>query len=303
MKAVPEDLFPYEPKTWDRGGGIRMAYVDVGDGPPVLMVHGNPTWSFFWRRLIAALSPDHRCVVPDHVGCGRSDVPPDGAYRYTLDSRIDDLARLVDHLGLEEVTLAVHDWGGLIGLGWAVRNPERVRRLVVLNTAAFPLPAGKTVPWQLRLVRDTSLGALLVRGANAFAAGATRLAVVRPLSGRVRAAYVAPYDSWTNRLATLRFVQDIPLGPDDPAWATVIRVAERLEVFSSHPILVCWGERDFVFDLDYLAEFERVWPHAEVHRYPDAGHYVLEDAGDDIAARARDFLARHPLTGWGGRHG
>lgn len=297
MRAVPRELFPYESKTWDRGGGIRMAYVDEGEGPPVLMVHGNPTWSFYWRRLIAALSPEHRCVAPDHVGCGRSDVPTDADYRYTLDSRIDDLSRLVDHLGLDEVTLAVHDWGGLIGLGWAVRHPERVRRLVLLNTAAFHLPAGKAVPWQLRLVRDTSLGALLVRGANAFAAGATRMAVVRPLPRRVRDAYRAPYDTWANRLATLRFVQDIPLDPGDPAWATVTDVSEQLDAFASHPILVCWGERDFVFDTGYLAEFERIWPHAEVHRFPDAGHYVLEDAGDAIVRRVRDFLARHPVGG------
>jgi len=295
--VVPRDLFPFDAKAWDRGNGIQMAFVDEGQGPPVVMVHGNPTWSFFWRRLIAALSPDHRCVVPDHVGCGRSDVPPDADYRYTLESRIDDLERLIDHLGLEDVTLAVHDWGGLIGLGWAVRHPDRVRRLVILNTAAFQLPAGKAVPWQLKLVRDTSLGALLVRGANAFAAGATRLAVVRPLPRTVRDAYCAPYDSWTNRLATLRFVQDIPLAPDDPAYSVVTQVADRLHVFASHPILVCWGERDFVFDTDYLAEFERIWPNAEVHRFPDAGHYVLEDAGDEIVPLVRDFMARHPVEG------
>jgi haloalkane dehalogenase len=272
-----------------------MAFVDEGEGPPVVMVHGNPTWSFFWRRLIAELATDHRCIVPDHVGCGRSDVPSDDAYRYTLASRVDDLERLVDHLGLDGVTLAVHDWGGLIGLGWAARNPERVRRLVVLNTAAFHLPAGKKVPWQLKLVRDSGIGALAVRGANAFAAGATRLAVVQPLPPAVRRAYCAPYDSWHHRLATLRFVQDIPLEPDDPAYALVTEVSQRLHLFATHPVLLCWGERDFVFDTDYLAAFERIWPHAEVHRFPDAGHYVLEDAGDAVASRVRDFLDRHPV--------
>ena len=295
MRAVPRDLFPYESKTWDRGGGIRMAFVDEGDGPPVVMVHGNPTWSFFWRRLIAALAGDHRCIVPDHVGCGRSDAPRDDAYRYTLASRIDDLERLVEHLRLDDVTLAVHDWGGLIGLGWAVRHPGRVRRLVILNTAAFHLPEGKKVPWQLKLVRDTALGALLVRGANAFAVGATRLAVVRPLPPSVRRAYCAPYDSWTTRLATLRFVQDIPLDPGDPAYPVVSEVAAGLGCFASHPIAVCWGERDFVFDTDYLAEFERIWPHAEVYRFTDAGHYLLEDAGEEVAERVAAFLARHPV--------
>jgi haloalkane dehalogenase len=272
-----------------------MAYLDQGVGDPVLMIHGNPTWSLYWRSLVTALSPTQRCVVPDHVGCGRSDVPDEPRYRYTLASRIDDLERLVDHLGLDNVTLAVHDWGGLIGLGWAVRQPEKVRRLIVLNTAAFHLPAGKKVPWQLSLVRDTMLGAVLVRGCNAFARGATRSAVVKPMDRALRDAYCAPYDSWQNRIATLRFVQDIPLSPADPAYAVVSDIADGLAVLADRPKLICWGEQDFVFDTDYLAEFERIWPDAEVHRFPQAGHYVLEDAGREVADLCRDFLGRHPL--------
>jgi haloalkane dehalogenase len=296
VRPVPSDLFPFESRRYDRGDGIHMAYLDEGSGPPVVMVHGNPTWSFFWRSLVARLAPEHRCIVPDHVGMGRSDMPDDVVYRYTLSSRVDDLERLLNHLDLSDVTLVVHDWGGMIGLGWAVRHPSRVGRLVVLNTAAFHLPAGKKVPWQLALVRDTQLGALVVRGLNGFARGAARAAVGRSLDRRTRDAYCAPYDSWRTRRATLRFVQDIPLTPVDPAYAEVSRVDAALGVFADRPILVCWGERDFVFDLDYLAEFERRWPHAEVHRFPEAGHYVLEDAGAEVVDLVASFLERHTPT-------
>ena len=192
---------------------------------------------------------------------GLSDKPGDAQYRYTLASRIDELEALYQHLvahhGLPTtgLTLAVHDWGGMIGFGWAVRHPERIARLVVTNTAAFPLPKGQRLPAALRLGRDSALGALLIRGFNAFAAGATRHATVRPLPPEVRRAYTAPYDSWANRIATLRFVQDIPLGPGDAAWEIVDATARELHVLADKPMLIAWGLRDFVFDRAFHDEF------------------------------------------------
>ena len=292
MRPVPRELYPFDGRRFELPDGIGMHYLDEGAGEPVLMVHGNPTWSFFYRDLVLGLADRARCVVPDHVGCGLSDRPGDDRYRYTLSRRIADLEALVDRLGLDRVTLVVHDWGGMIGLGWAVRHPEQVCRLVVLNTAAFHLPAGKRVPWQLRLVRDTALGAFLVGRLNAFARGAAWLAASRRLPAAVRDAYCAPYDTPANRLATLRFVQDIPLAPGDPAHDAVSEVSARLHLLADRPILVCWGMRDFVFDGDYLEEFRRRWPRAEVHRFADAGHWVLEDAGERILPLVRAHLER-----------
>jgi pimeloyl-ACP methyl ester carboxylesterase len=255
------------------------------------MVHGNPTWSFFFRDLVCGLRDVCRVVVPDHIGCGRSEKPPESRYAYTLDSRVDDLEALLDHLELRRnVTLVLHDWGGLIGMAAACRRPERIARLVILNTAAFRLPAGKRLPWSLRLCRAPGLGPLLVRGMNAFCLGAARACVVRPLAPEVRAGYLEPYDSWENRVAVLRFVQDIPLGPRDGAYSTLRSVEDGLERFRSVPMLVLWGERDFVFDADFRAEWERRFPEAEVHRFPGAGHYVLEDAGAEILALVRRFV-------------
>ncbi len=270
--------------------GSWMHYLDEGKGRPVLMVHGNPTWSFYYRNLVGSLRDGHRCVVPDHIGCGLSDKPGDDAYTYTLSRRVDDLERLVEHLGLDELDLVVHDWGGMIGFAWAVRHPDKVRRIVVLNTAAFHNPKGQKLPFGLWLGRDTALGALLIRGLNAFSGWATRLAVKKPMSKELRDAYTAPYRSWGDRIATLRFVQDIPLGPEDPAWGVVTETEQQLERLKGKPMLVCWGERDFVFDGPFLAEWERRFPDAEVHRFPDAGHYVLEDAADAILPLVGKFL-------------
>jgi len=293
MQVSPQ-LYPFAPHWLELEGGVRMHYVDEGprDAPVVVMVHGNPTWSFYFRRLIQALSPTHRVIAPDHVGCGKSDKPDDERYEYRLARRIADLERLLDALGLARVTLVLHDWGGMIGMGWAHRHPDRVERLVLLNTAAFGLPASKRLPVSLWLARNTAIGALLVRGLNAFARGATFMAVRKPLPREVSEGLVAPYHDWDSRRAVLRFVQDIPLAPSDPGFDIIREVASALGQFDTRPVLICWGEHDFVFDRHFLAVWEQKLPHAEVHRFPDAGHYVLEDAGDEIVGLVREFLAR-----------
>jgi len=284
-------------RRFDRGGGIRMHWVEEGSGDPVVMVHGNPTWSFYYRSLVAALRDRHRCIVPDHVGMGLSDKPKDGDYLYTLKTRVDDLEALLEHAGAtERVTLVVHDWGGMIGMAWAARHPERVARLVILNTAAFRLPPGKALPRELWWVRKTPFGPFFVRGLNHFVEGSVRRCTVKPLAMEVVERYRMPFRSWSDRRAVLRFVQDIPLGHGDPAWATMEETEKSLEGFRSLPMLICWGMKDFVFDGDFLAEWERRFPDAEVHRFHDAGHFVLEDAGAAIVPLVRDFLQRHPLA-------
>jgi cis-3-alkyl-4-acyloxetan-2-one decarboxylase len=233
--------------------------------------------------------------VPDHVGMGLSDKPSDKDYTYTLQSRVDDITRLLDNLGIDgPLTMAVHDWGGMIGFGWALRHEAQVRRLLITNTAAFPLPTAKPLPWQLKLGRDMKLGALLIRGFNAFAAGAARDGVMRKMPADVRRAYEAPYDSWANRIATLRFVQDIPLGEGDPAWTLLSAAAKRLPAYADRPAFIGWGLRDFVFDHHFLEGFQRALPDAEAHAFEDAGHYVLEDKHEVLVPAMRKFLDANP---------
>ncbi len=286
-------LYPFEGRFLDRGG-IRMHYLDEGvsDHPPVVMLHGNPSWSFYYRNLVLALRGSSRCIVPDHIGCGLSDKPSARDYDYSLKSRVADLEALLDSLGIAECSLVMHDWGGMIGMAWAVRHPERVRRLVVLNTSAFHLPSTKRLPFALWLGRSTWLGTLLIRGLNLFCRRAASIGVQRrAMAPEVRAEYLRPYDSWRHRIAVSKFVQTIPLRPGDSGYDIVSEVENGLTKFQSVPMLIAWGLRDFVFDHHFLAEWERRFPQAEVLRFEDAGHYILEDAGDEIIPRIQAFLS------------
>jgi len=285
--------YPFAVKFFLRNG-LRQHYLDEGQGEAVVMVHGNPTWSLYYRSLVLGLRGSHRVIVPDHIGMGLSDKPGDSRYSYRLRSRVDDLEALLDSVAPgQRVTLVLHDWGGMIGLGWAARRPSLVRRIVLLNTAAFHLPEHMHLPIALRVVRVTPVGAVLVRGFNAFSRTAARVCCTRkPLSPALRDAYCAPYDSWANRIATLRFVQDIPLQPSHPSYALVSSIAASLPQFSKTPVLICWGDRDFVFTPGVLREWVERWPQAQVHRFADCGHYLLEDAPAEIEALVREFLGR-----------
>ncbi len=295
--------YPFSPQRFDVRPGIAMSYLDEGprDGEVVVMLHGNPSWSFYWRHLVAGLrtpgnGKGYRCIVPDHVGMGLSDRPDDAAYAYTLQSRVDDLDALLRHLGVDgPVTLAVHDWGGMVGFGWALRDPSRVRRLVVLNTAAFPLPPEKPMPWQLSLGRDSRIGGFLIRAFNLFARGAAWTGTERSLPRDVRRAYIAPYTGWRNAISTLRFMQDIPLREGDRAWPLLAESARVLPQYADRPVFIGWGLRDFVFDRHFLDGFTRALPNAQVHAFEDANHYVLEDRHEVLVPAIRAFLDANPV--------
>jgi haloalkane dehalogenase len=289
-------LYPFTSHYLDLNG-LKYHYIDEGEGDPIVMVHGNPTWSFYYRELIKALSGHYRSIVPDHIGCGLSDKPEVTDYDYRLRSRIDDLDNLLDTLTIDEkITLILHDWGGMIGMAYALRHPEKIRRLVVMNTAAFLPPPAKRIPVRLSIIRSSgSLAALAVLGFNLFAVGALFMASEKGLSPEVKKGLTAPYNCWKNRIATLKFVQDIPLTAKDPSYRLVKQVDEQLQTLSKLPMLICWGEQDFVFDQDYLSEWQRRFPEAEIHRFPDAGHYVLEDVPEKIIPLTQDFLKQHPL--------
>ena len=277
--------------------GLRYHYLDEGRGEPLVMLHGNPTWSYYFRRLVEKFSATHRVIVPDHIGCGLSDKPGPEQYDFRLRSRIDDLNALLNHLLPDQpVTLIVHDWGGMIGLGWAVEHLERVRRLVIMNTAGFFPPGRKAIPWRLRLLRRSNpIMDWAVLHLNLFARAALYMAPRRPLPPKVKAGLIAPYDTPRHRLATLKFVQDIPLSPDDPSGPIVARVERELGRITARPVLLIWGRHDFVFDRDYFDEWRRRVPQAEVHWLEEAGHYLLEDAPEEIAGLIGAFL-KNPVN-------
>lgn len=275
-------------------GGHRLHVIDEGTGRPVVMLHGNPSWSFYYRNLLEELARDHRVIVPDHIGMGRSDKPHDSAYPYTLARRVADLESVLDQLGVTgDITLVMHDWGGMIGTAFATAHPERVSRLVILNTAGFGLPPEKPFPWSLKLSRNGPIGAVFVRGLNGFVRGTARIGTKRnPMASDVKLGYTWPYNCWYNRRAVHRFVQDIPLSPKDKAWPLLKDVEAKLPSLKGKPMYIAFGLKDPVFDAHFLKGWTDRFPEAEVVRYPDAGHYVLEDVGQELIGRIRGFLER-----------
>lgn len=256
------------------------------------MVHGNPTWSFYFRELVKALSPAYRCIAPDHVGMGLSDRPDDARYDYTLSSRVDDLDRLMERVAPKgPVTLIVHDWGGMIGMSWAVRRPERIKAVVALNTSCFRLPPGKTFPPLLRALRGR-LGGLPLRGSGLVRKLILTSCAAQPLPPAVLDGYLSPCGGWNESRAIHRFVQDIPLGPGDRAWDAVVETEGRLGLLRDAPMLLAWGMRDWVFDEDFLNGWIARFPKAAVERFPDGGHFLLEDRAEEAVARIKGFLAR-----------
>lgn len=287
-----EDLYPFAANFLDINGH-KLHYVDEGRGSAVVMVHGNPTWSFYYRNLITALSNTHRAIVPDHIGCGFSDKPGPDAYSYTLENRVADLDALIRHLDLKgKISLIVHDWGGMIGLAWALDNLDRIDKIVITNTAGFFLPGEKRFPpalWMIKYLTWFAVPAVL--GGNVFARAALYLGSETRLQPGVKKGLIAPYNSWKNRIATLKFVQDIPITSKDQSYAVVENVDRHLSELDQDKLMFLWGTRDFVFDKSFLKEFQRRFPQARASIFHDAGHYLFEDKPKETLDLIRQFLA------------
>ncbi len=280
--------YPYNSHYFSTSYG-RMHYLHEGEGEVVVCVHGNPTWSYYYRNLIAELRKTHLVIAPDHLGCGLSDKPQH--FNYTLENHINNLQQLLDSLGVERFSLVMHDWGGAIGMGLAGRQPERIEKLVLLNTAAF---RSRQIPFRIRLCKIPVAGELLVRGCNGFAWPATFMAVSKKMKREVAHSYLAPYNNWENRIATHRFVVDIPLDKSHPSYRCLQEIEERLEIFSScqEKILLLWGGNDFCFNDAFYQKWCAIYPDAKRCYFPDAGHYVLEDAKEQAIAKIVSFLTQ-----------
>ncbi|MEN8190289.1 MAG: alpha/beta fold hydrolase [Thermodesulfobacteriota bacterium] len=263
----------------------RLHYVDQGVGPVVIMAHGNPTWSYYYRNLISLLSKSHRVIALDHLGCGLSDKPQD--YSYTLKNHISNLESLVDQLSIEDFSLVVHDWGGAIGFGLAGRRPDHVQKIVVLNTAAY---RSSRIPFRIQICRWPVIGPLIVRGLNGFAGPAVHMAVTKKMKREVVDGFLGPYDSWQNRVAINAFVRDIPLAEDHPSYSTLVEVEENLQNLADVPLLICWGGRDFCFNDHFYEEWRNRFPQAQCHYFPDGGHYILEDEFSAVADLVENFF-------------
>ncbi|MBT3584445.1 MAG: alpha/beta fold hydrolase [Halobacteriovoraceae bacterium] len=286
--VIPQNLkeeYPFSENSLMLNSGHKLNYVDEGSGEPILMLHGNPTWSFYYRNLIKEMAKTHRVIVPDHIGCGLSDKPQD--YDYSLENHIQNIEALVSKLELKKLSLVVHDWGGAIGFGYATRHNQNISKIVALNTAAY---RSKHMPKSIAICKIPFFGERLVRHLNAFAWPATFMSVEKPLSKIIKAGYLLPYNNYKNRIATARFVKDIPLTKGHPSYGTLKAIEEGLPDLKV-PKLFLWGGKDFCFNDHFYRDWKGFYPEAEYTYIKDAGHYVLEDAKDTVIEKTREFLS------------
>jgi pimeloyl-ACP methyl ester carboxylesterase len=301
VRAVTDDWtfegsWPYEPRWFETADG-RMHYVDEGprEAHPVVMLHGNPTWGYLYRNFIpAVIEAGHRAIVPDHLGFGRSDKPARPEL-YAIAEHANRMELLLESLDLQEATVVPQDWGGPIGLYWASRHPERCRGLFLLNTYAHRPRAEVRLPLPLKLFRTPGLGELMVKRLDMFKrVFLFRAGVVKHerLTPTVKRAYRAPHPTAASRTPVLVFPREIPSGPTGPVSDLCAEIEQQLELhFRDKPVGIAWAMRDLAFTKEVL---EQLWletfPDAQVLRLPDAGHYLQEDAHEQIVPALLEHL-------------
>jgi pimeloyl-ACP methyl ester carboxylesterase len=283
-----DGTFPFAPRFEQVADDVRLHYVEEGRGAPVLMLHGNPTWSYLYRRFLPPLAEaGFRAIAVDHMGFGRSDRPP-GHTRYTLRSHVDNLLAFIRGLDLREITLVMQDWGGPIGFGAAVEEPDRISRLVIMNTWLMPLPDGISLPFH-EPFRTKGLGEILALGGNMFVEA--MFAGMRPenATGLVAEAYRAPFPDYYSRVPILAFARDIPVGDDHPTAAYMAELGSKAPELR-RPTLIVWGLSDRIFPRPILEAWRSLYPHAEVLELANARHYLQEDEPQAITEHVISFL-------------
>jgi cis-3-alkyl-4-acyloxetan-2-one decarboxylase len=297
MLTIKDETFygqyPFTPHYCSHQG-IDIHYVDEGSGEPVVMVHGDPTWGFLYRHFISDLSKHHRCIVPDHMGMGKSSIPEDRSL-YRLEQHRANLEALLLNLNLNDITLILHDWGGPVGLGFATRHPERIKRLVLMNTWAFAPWPGGPFPRRLEIIRSERGEAFVLRK-NGYLEPALIGTTYHSekLTNTILEAYRAPFPTPESRLAMLYWSRDIPVQESDTSYAEMKRVEDALPQFNTKPVLLVWGMQDPVIPPTILHRWQQLYPHAITHEIEDASHFLQEDAPERIIPLIETFLITNP---------
>jgi haloalkane dehalogenase len=267
--------FEFAPSYLDQDG-LRMHYLDEGEGPPVLLLHGEPTWSFLYRKLIPPLAAGRRCIAPDYFGFGRSDKPTDRDW-YSYDRHYASVERLVETLDLGELTVVVQDWGGPIGFRLCVAQPKRIARLIVLNTGiGARAPNDEWLRFQAFMRRV---------GTDIVAGRLVQLSLVQPVTDDVIAGYDAPFPEPEARVGVAMFPELVPTDTSHASARAMLDVRERLRSFD-RPALVLFSDSDPIFGRAAAEEMTALLPNADLDPpLEGAGHFLQEDRGEQIAAR------------------
>ncbi|MCB8944442.1 MAG: alpha/beta fold hydrolase [Ardenticatenaceae bacterium] len=281
---IDQREYPFAPQQFRLPMG-QMSYVDVGDGEPIVMVHGNPVWSFVYRHLIKQLHGRYRCLAMDHIGFGLSDKPYHWSYR--PQDHAANLQTFLDALELQDITLVVQDWGGPIGLSYAINNPAQVKRLVILNTWLWPV----NDDWYYRAFSGFvggAIGRFLIRRFNFFARSVVRTAYgdKRRLTPHLHAHYLAALPTPESRKGSWVFPHEI-IGSTD--W--LAQLWQKRANLADKPTLLAWGMKDIAFREKELRRWQTLFPQAAVTRFADAGHYVQDEKGPEVAALIETFMS------------
>jgi haloalkane dehalogenase len=283
---TPEERFEglpgyaFEPHYVEQDG-LRMHYVDEGDGDPVLLLHGEPTWAYLYRKVIPRLTSSYRCLAPDYFGFGRSDKPTEPGW-YSYDRHTESIARFAEHLGLRNTTVVMQDWGGPIGLRFAVEHPDRVARLVVLNTGiGARAPNDEWLRFQAFMRRV---------GTDIVAGQLIRMTLVQPVDDEVIAAYDAPFPVPESRVGIVQFPELVATSRDHPSAAAMLAVREALRSYD-RPALVLFSDGDPIFGRAAAEVMAGLLPKAELDPpLEGAGHFLQEDRGEAIGDRIANWL-------------
>jgi haloalkane dehalogenase len=280
--------FDFEP-NYAEIEDLRLHHLDEGAGEPIVCFHGEPTWSYLYRKMIPVLTAaGHRVVVPDYPGFGRSDKPTDRGW-YSYDRFCEFATRMLEPLDLRQVTVVVQDWGGPIGLRWAVENQDRVERLVILNTGLFtaePKPGKAFMAWRNFAVAnpDLPVGFIIQSGTKT------------ELSQETMDAYEAPWPNAVSKAGVAQFPLLVPLTPQDPGAQEMRRVAEALSQWRK-PALVCFSDSDPIFTPRAGQRMVDSIPGAgELRVIEGAAHFLQEDRGEQIAGEINSFLETAALA-------
>lgn len=288
QEKVLERLFPFQHRYMELES-LKIHYIDEGEGPVMVLFHACPFWSFSFREVIKEFSRDHRVIAMDLLGFGLSDKPAE--FDYTINGYVAVLEEFLWRLGLNKMIFVLHGWGGTVGMGYAVRHPNFISSLVIMNSIAF---SGHKLPWQLRLCRLPALGSLLVKCFLLYGSGHAALAP------EVKNAYLLPFreeysKSQNPLLPVQKFIGSIPAVPEDDAAQSILSIESGLWSFRMKPVCIIWASHDFLYNRKALRLWHKCLPGAEIHTLERTTHYILEEQPETFNDILRDFLKKNNL--------
>jgi len=276
--------YPFGAKYYTTKDGHQMHYVDEGQGRAIVMVHGNPTWSYLYRHLITGLSGSYRCIAMDHIGFGLSEKPRN--WGYLPSQHAANVVGLIEHLGLTNVILVVHDWGGPIGLDFAIEHPARVRKLIIMNTWCWPVKGDHHFERYSSLMGG-KFGAFLIRNFNFFVNFLMKKAFGNQnlFTPEIKLHYKKPLARKRSRKGNIEFIRQV-IG--STAWLESLY--RNIDLIATKPTLLLWGGKDIAFREDELRKWQSIMKNYHVAEFSEAGHYLQEECPDEILIEINKFL-------------